>query len=350
MRLKSAVAVLVAAAAAGSVANVSAAANAVAAESAAEPGNESEAVSVSVTEGEPVPVAEPEPAPGVSPRPWFAGWSSALFPGMGFLYLRRPSRAFAYMGVEAAELVAVAATVSASGYDPDDPTTFDRAQRALLPAAWLQNTHFVGIYDAWRTARIDAGGYRVPTPGLDGLVRAPLRGRLFLRPAVGIPLGTVAALSAIYLSLVDGDDTFFRLRRVPIFSRATDRAMALAAGEAYYLGTFYPVGIGEEALFRGVLQTTFEERFGRVGGWAAATLLFGSLHALNAPGDPQAQLTAVAATSIVGGYLGWLYQRDGHDLTAPAFFHVWYNVIVGTAYFLADPKDQPFAVRLALPF
>ena len=146
-----------------------------------------------------------------------------FFPGGGFLYLKKPERTAAYASVEAVELAALVGTVVTSGYDSADPSTEDRFNRVLLPGVWLQNTHFVGIYDAYRTARLMRGpeGYRtpVPRPGLEGLARAPFRGRQLLRPEIGLPLGALAAAGLTFSLLYDGEVTFYESQRLPLFSQ-----------------------------------------------------------------------------------------------------------------------------------
>lgn len=286
------------------------------------------------------------------PKPWLAATASAVVPGLGFVYLGEPARGAAYFGVESAELAAIVVTLSESGYDPDDSATFDRAQRVVLPYLWLQNTHLVGVYDAWRTARLrhPQEKFRTPTPGLSGLLRAPLRGKTLLRPEVGLPLAGVAIAGLTFSLVYDGEATFWESQRLPLFSREVDRWHAAAVGESYWIATFYSVGIGEEALFRGVLQTTLEERFGPTWGWVLASVIFGSLHALNAPESWQTMAAAATVTGSIGAYLGWLYQRDGYDLTAGTFFHVWYDVLIGTTFFLADPQHQPFSASISIPF
>ena len=302
----------------------------------------------------PTPEASPlppsEPAPQLK-KPWVAATYSTVFPGAGCWYLGEHRRGWAYAGVETAELAALLAVFANSGYDPDDATTYDRVNRVLLPYLWLQNTHFTGIYDAWRTARLRAPARYgiIPTPGVSGLLRAPFRGRILLRPEVGLPLAILAGAGVGYSFLPQNEATFHELQRLPLFSQEVDRWTALAAGESYYIATFASVGIGEEALFRGVIQTTLEEWFGPTWGWVAASALFGAVHALNG-GDWQTMVLAAGVTGTVGGYLGWLYQRDGHDLTAGVFFHTWYDVIIGTTYFLVDPEHQPFSAGITIPF
>ena len=305
----------------------------------------------------PAPSPLPAPEPPAPPHPHKsaakAGWLAALFPGLGHLYLGEGRRGAVFLGAETLELGAAIATVTTSGYDPEDPSD-TRANRALLPLAWLQNTHLLGVYDAWRIARERAppGRYRTPTPTPDtpGMLLAPFAGRQLLRPAVIVPLALVwGAGIGCGLYCEGNEPTFRELERIPIFSRELDRNAALAAAGGYYTATFYAVGIGEEALFRGVIQTALEESWGPTWGWVGATAIFGSLHALNGATAGEAAI-AVGVTSVLGGYLGWLYQHDGHDLTAPVFVHTWYDVGIGLTVFLLDPEHQPFTASFSIPF
>jgi membrane protease YdiL (CAAX protease family) len=86
-------------------------------------------------------------------------------------------------------------------------------------------------------------------------------------------------------------------------------------------------GLGEEMLFRGTLQAEFVARFGPWAGLAMASLLFGLLHAVT-------PAYAVLAT-LMGAYLGWLWQLNGNILT-PIIVHALYD-FVALWYLLAGP-------------
>ena len=296
---------------------------------------------------------------GSLPRPWVAGWASAFFPGGGFFYLHRPGTGLGYLGVESLELGGVIAAVANSGYDSHDATTNDRLNRLLLPGIWLQDTHALGIYDAYRAARIARKnlGYStpVPEPGLAGLMLAPLEGHTLIRARVAIPLAITAtggvAFSLWFRAHHPADaPTAWERSRAPLLSRSTPIGGAFAANEANYAGTFYAVGIGEEALFRGVLQTTFDEWFGTVPGLLAGSAIFGLAHFINDPTHPLLAAGNVGFTAVLGTYLGWMYLDDGYDLRASVALHVWYDFLVGTSYFLVDPKHQPLSASITIPF
>ncbi|HVO30616.1 MAG TPA: CPBP family intramembrane glutamic endopeptidase, partial [bacterium] len=313
------------------------------------------AFATSTTAGE----AAMAPAPARMPKAWIAGWASAFVPGGGFVYLHQYGHAAGYLGVETAELGATVAVLATSGYKAEDDTTHDRANRILLPGVWLQDTHALGIYDAYRAARIARGneGYRtpIPQPGLPGLLTAAVRWRTVSRPRVALPvLATLAGGVAFSLWMKDhaplDAPTYWQNTRAPLFSRDLPREQAGAAGMAYYGASFYMVGIGEESLFRGVLQTTFEEWWGPWPGLVAGSVVFGCAHFANDPTHPAAGLAQVGWTMLLGSYLGWMYLDDGHDLRASVALHTWYDFSVGLGYFLADPRHQPFAARVTIPF
>ena len=72
-------------------------------------------------------------------------------------------------------------------------------------------------------------------------------------------------------------------------------------------------GVGEEVLFRGVLQTVL----GAHGLWVSS-LLFGVLHALT--------FTYFVLAGLIGLYCGWLFQVTG-NLLAPVLVHALYDIV-----------------------
>jgi membrane protease YdiL (CAAX protease family) len=77
-------------------------------------------------------------------------------------------------------------------------------------------------------------------------------------------------------------------------------------------------GIGEEALFRGVVQSAL---LGRLPGWAAVLVTaaaFGAAHALT--------LTYAVLAALVGAYLGWLHLASG-NLLVPILAHALYDFV-----------------------
>jgi len=90
-------------------------------------------------------------------------------------------------------------------------------------------------------------------------------------------------------------------------------------------------GIGEELLFRGVLQTTITqwcggETRGFIIGIAVTSLLFGLAHPINK--------LYVVLCFVIGIYLGLLFAWSGNNLIVPIIIHAFYNFVV----FLAMPR------------
>ena len=90
-------------------------------------------------------------------------------------------------------------------------------------------------------------------------------------------------------------------------------------------------GIGEELLFRGVIQTTLVQSFGGetrglIIGIALSSLLFGLVHPINK--------LYVFLCFVIGIYLGLLFAWTGNNLIVPIIIHTFYNFVV----FLAMPQ------------
>ena len=90
-------------------------------------------------------------------------------------------------------------------------------------------------------------------------------------------------------------------------------------------------GIGEELLFRGVIQKTIVEGFGGetrgfIIGIAVTSLLFGLAHPINK--------LYVFLCVVIGIYLGLLFAWTDDNLIVPIIIHAFYNFIV----FLAMPQ------------
>ena len=95
----------------------------------------------------------------------------------------------------------------------------------------------------------------------------------------------------------------------PLFSDCTIIELALIALVA---------GVGEEMLFRGIVQQALADRLNPAAGIAVASLLFGLAH-------PITRTYAVLA-AVIGGYLGVLLLLTG-NLLVPIFVHGLYDFV-----------------------
>jgi hypothetical protein len=130
-----------------------------------------------------------------------------------------------------------------------------------------------------------------------------------------------------------------------VLGKTFSRWGGFAAGEGYFGTLFSPVGVGEESLFRGVIQTELEERFGTWGGLVAASTIFGAIHFLNYGNDPKQGLIAVPVIATLGSSLGLAYIETGHRLETSVAMHFWYDFLLSSVAFAADPQHQPFVVQ-----
>lgn len=96
---------------------------------------------------------------------------------------------------------------------------------------------------------------------------------------------------------------------LPLFARSRSVDLALVAAAA---------GLGEELLFRAVLQTAAAVAVGPVPALVGASVLFGLAHAVT-------RAYAVLAT-LVGAYLGGLYLWTG-ELWLPVLAHALYDLV-----------------------
>ncbi|MBV9124292.1 MAG: CPBP family intramembrane metalloprotease [Planctomycetes bacterium] len=90
-------------------------------------------------------------------------------------------------------------------------------------------------------------------------------------------------------------------------------------------------GVGEEMLFRGVLQGALGRWLGLWAGFAVASLLFGLLHSIT-------PIYALLA-ALLGAYLGWLYLATG-NLLVPIAAHAFYDG-VALVYLARGPSPGP---------
>lgn len=109
---------------------------------------------------------------------------------------------------------------------------------------------------------------------------------------------------------------------VPMFNQSYWSELALISLSA---------GVGEEMLYRGVLQATLMGWFGVGWGLVAASLLFGILH--------PSSFTYIIIMALMGFYLGGLWILSGNLLTVMVThaFHVF--IVLG--YLIRLRKDGP---------
>jgi hypothetical protein len=297
-------------------------------------------------------------------RPKLAAGLSVLCPGCGYWYLGRPQDAIAFLGVGAALLGTGIVVQEESPVDAAGHHDGGRATPLLLS---LQNLWFYGIYATYRDARLARGdfGARFPVAkeGLPELLLAPFNPHVLKSPWVwaGLPVMLGAAVGASYLiSHASSTGTLAAMRSltdgggVQFFGRHYGTAAGFALGEGYNTSVFLPVAVGEESLFRGAVQAGLSEGpLGLWGGWALGSVIFGAAHTFNFIGDQngvEEAALAVPYLMVTGSYLGFVYVRSSFSLLRGVALHFWYDFLLATLDFVADPDHQPFVMRFATPF
>ncbi|HEY5927940.1 MAG TPA: CPBP family glutamic-type intramembrane protease [Kofleriaceae bacterium] len=290
-------------------------------------------------------------------RPGTAAALSLLCPGCGHFYQGK-SEGWAYL-LSAGALVGTGIglisgeTVSLSG-----GSSSARAPIGLALVTTGQNLWFYSIFDAYRDARVARGdlGYRIPITreSLDYLVTAPFRPSALKSPWVwaGVPAMLATGIAVSYL-VARGDSstsppTIFDVDTVNVLGGDFSPGAGYALGNTYYAGLFASVGVGEEALFRGLIQTELEERWG-IPGIAVSSLIFGALHVGNFGGDAKVTAIAIPTLSALGATMGFAYRNTGYKLAVPVAMHFWYDLLLSAAAFAYDPQNQPFVVGYASP-
>lgn len=288
---------------------------------------------------------------------------SLLCPGCGYFYLDQPGTAAAFLAPAAAMLGTGAFLLLDEPElgNQDDPALEADDPIAMQLLLATQNLWFYGIFASYRDAQAMRPDLVYQTPRsretLGELASAPFRPSVLARPWVwvGVPLAVGGALALSVLLGEDGDaeerPTLFDQRDVNFLGRRYSKSVGVPLGELYFAALFVPVGVGEEAAFRGVLQPMLSESLGATEGWLLASLMFGAVHVFNyLEESPGTAAASVAYITAAGGYLGLASMKTNGGLATPVAIHFWYDFLLSTAAFVADPENQPFVARFGAPF
>lgn len=240
--------------------------------------------------------------------PAIAATLSSLCPGLGHVYLGDYTTSGSLFATTATGMVA-------AGVE----------KKAISAALVAGNMWSYSVYAAYRDARIlsnHAGcKYQMPLEDLSALTTASFEWAVIKKPEVwGGVLGLLTLASAI---------SYFTSDKKAMISASKSGLPDVSPIAAF------PVGIGEEALFRGYCQSSFVESFGEIGGIAVASLVFGAAHIGNIDRmdkrDRLQYLTVgVPFISCIGVYLGWLTNKN-HSLKESVAVHSWYDFILFAA-------------------
>ena len=200
-------------------------------------------------------------------------------------------------------------------YDDDREVEYlnDTTLKADLASTVALNSMFMSAYDAYQSRAQYRGfnhGVTVSRKPVSELWKAPFEWNNLAKPSTYIPLLVVAAY-------VSSRDNVYAIER--------DRSVSMFKAMTTNFGSNMLTGVGEEAFFRGYLNTELSHQLGETPGVVASSLLFGAVH--SGSGN---QANFGMATAI-GGYLGWLHQSNNYELDQGVALHYWINVISGIA-------------------
>jgi membrane protease YdiL (CAAX protease family) len=286
----------------------------------------------------------------------------ALVPGLGHAYLGEYGEAAGYGG----SMLGLRLILEVV-------TTVEPEFNGQTIGLGMQNLWFYNIFDAYRDARRKQKNYDYKTPvtneSLLQLVTAPFRPDVLRKKWVwaGVPAALVGGFGVSLLAeraLPETNFSLASLRPTPkplpglgIAKITSDDLPILLAGGAFLTATFVPVGVGEEALFRGVLQSSLVNRMGPINGWIAASLLFGSVHIFNfvevdpiterISGFNEAGYFAVPYITLVGAGFGYAYMKENDKLSASVAAHFWYDFLLSVPAIFALANAEPATIRFS---
>lgn len=205
-------------------------------------------------------------------------------------------------------------------------------------------TCMYSLYAAYRDARNFNGQsnylYEMPTDSFLDLTLAPFKWSILKKPEVwGGVLGCLA-LGIATVILFDDEQNPANNSHSSWNKLSPFRAFA--------------IGVGEEALFRGYLQSQLSEIFTPLGGIAFSCLIFGATHALNGLGmeleERRNYLTfSIPFITVSSAYEGWLTYKN-HSLKESVAVHAWYDFILMGIGKLAGQAVSTGCSRFAIAF
>lgn len=268
--------------------------------------------------------------------------ASLLYPGVGQVCMGETATGFALATLGTAEL----------GLGIGVLTRHDLTfPGALYPLVAAQDLYLLSVADAsLELLRARQIPY-TPQDSHEEMLQAPFNPRVLAEPLVwgGLVgmLGVDLGVSALQGPLSSG-----RFGSPPnLFGYTLQPLAGYAAGAGVFALLFEHVALAEESFFRGALQSPLAARYGETKGWIIASLIFGSIHSLNAlflPADQRASYLAVSVPviTLIGAYLGLIYRHFGYSLAPSTALHFWYDFLVSMEDLLLNPQSSSLAGRL----
>ncbi len=214
---------------------------------------------------------------------------------------------------------------------------------ALNLLTLFQNEHFYNIYSAYQDARIKIKNENylsdISKENALDLLTSPFDLNILGRWTFLLPTAFVGGITAWLMS--DSD------RSVKIRSSGASWAFPLLGGQAT------TIGVGEEAYFRGYLQSEFKELFKNE--WLAIgsqSVAFAAAHDIYVD-DPKlpkiARYWPGALRFTFAAYAGWLTERNKYSIRENIAMHAWWDFTLLSGEYLLTGKVEPFILSVSLP-
>lgn len=235
----------------------------------------------------------------------FAVFLSGLLPGCGHYYLGETQTGNEILG----GALTSSACVYLSQHVPDVQS---------VSVTTLRSVSWYSMFAAYRDAVVLNGEAfdGLPREKYVNLAAAPFKWSVIKKPEVwGGVLGSLAVASTVvYFAYSDTEGS------VHMDSSPTRTIEPLSA---------LPIAIGEEALFRGLLQTSLSNHMPAWGAITLSSCAFGAAHIPNAwalePSDRWRYYTySIPLITGLGAYMGWLTHKN-HSLNESVAVHAWYD-------------------------
>ena len=271
-----------------------------------------------------------------------------LFPGLAQLCLGKTAEGAALASLAAAE-IGTAIAVAVETEDGSHPGV-------ALPVGAVQNLYVYGVADAAITSALAHRERYAPRDTLADLVGAPFNWQVMKRPGVWLGiLGTLAVGLTATLALAEDIDTDEVGDDPNVFGEVMDGRVGYPVAGATGAVFFTHVAVGEEALFRGYIQSALSRNASETTGWVASSLLFGAAHIPNIyalPEEDRDEYLTVGLPIITaaGFYLGWLYRSSGYALGPPVAVHFWYDLLLSSVVFALEPKNSIIGTSVEMRF
>jgi membrane protease YdiL (CAAX protease family) len=222
------------------------------------------------------------------------------------------------------------------------------------PLLYAQQVHVTQIYTAYRRA------IKLEFPektryhnkilqehsGLSALLQAPFKRENLTNPWVVSFALLGAGLNYAGIRFAKTERDFWNMRQVQILGDRFNREVGFGIYSAYWLPVSLGAAVSEESLFRGMVQSEWEDRWGKRKGWMFASALFGLAH-YDGTGQSLGNMLFAA---MAGLFLGWRFQQRDYHLSEPIAEHFWFNALAGVTLYLADPENNPLGAKVEFAF